>query len=60
MKTAFKTTRVVPDYSQLQLTRVEVNCKTCKCKYFAFVALDKPTNKTKCGWCETVQQYIQN
>ena len=50
-------TKTVPDNSQLQLHNDVVLCTSCKDDYAVQVALELKNIKTKCPWCEKVQEY---
>jgi phage FluMu protein Com len=50
-------TQTIPDNSQLQLHNDVVECNSCNKPYAVQVALDMPNVKTKCPWCERVQDY---
>lgn len=50
-------TQTIPDNSQLQLTNDVVQCTSCKSNYAVQVALELSNVKTKCPWCEKVQDY---
>lgn len=52
-------TTTIPDNTQLQLHNDVVNCNRCKADYAVQVALDLKNLKTKCPWCEKVQEYGQ-
>jgi hypothetical protein len=51
------TTQTIPDNTQLQLHNDVVMCNRCKGDYAVQVALDLKNIKTKCPWCEKVQEY---
>lgn len=51
------TTITIPDNTQLQLHNDVVNCSSCKANYAVQVAVDLKNIKTKCPWCEKVQDY---
>lgn len=53
-------TRVTPDNSHLQLTNDVVKCNACKKNYSVQVALDLKNVRTRCPWCERVQDYKEN
>jgi len=52
-----KSSKLLPDYNQLQLTNDVVKCNSCKKQYAVQVALDLKNIRTRCPWCERVQDY---
>lgn len=57
MKTAFKTTKVVPDYSQLQVTNEKFKCRKCKSDFVGRVTVEMKNPLIKCNFCEHIMIY---
>lgn len=57
MKTGFKTTKIIPDNSQLQVSMERCKCRRCKTDYVGRVTVEMKTPLVKCPYCDHIQVY---